>query len=859
MPRLPISYFEPALESPREPAVNRQESASADETTSRGGSSRAPQRARPAPEAGVDQPLGVDPVHAPAGAIVAAAPGPFRSFEGFSNAEQQLLFGVNKVPPDTTGDIGPNHYVQAVNTLYVVYGRDGATFGRPHAVCRHRRSLRALDPGDALGLFCDDHNRGDPVVLYDEQADRWVISQFAFAATEPAKVPVPPFKLCVAVSKTANPAGSWHLYEFELSNDAAAFPGYPKVGVWRDAYYVSANVFDLTQSPAKSAGGFALALEREQMLIGGSPRSVSFTPAASDPRFFGLLPADVDGGPAPAGAPGLFVALGDDNFNVAETDGLKVWSATVTWPDPPATPSLTLTEVASLSVPAFDSALCGGSRDCIPQPDTTIGLDPLSGQLLHRLAYRNFGTHESLVVAHVADVSGADQAGMRWYELRNGGAGWKVLQSSSFAPDDRHRWMGSIAMDVQGNVGLGYTTSGATTFPSLNYAGRYATDELGVLTQGEGTLIAGGGSQLSPTNRWGDYSTLSIDPSDGCTFWFTSAYYPATTMTLWHTRIGTFSLLTDPRLKATSHVRGVWSSEATVDVALSAANASCGLVGYSTAWSTDPAVPANAVADTTSKTVSSPQLSEGDDHYVRVRSIDAKGNAGAGTVLGPFRIDLTSPTKMRIRRDMLERIQTRRRFAVHWRAADALSGIADYVVRYRRARATGSFGKRKFFRKNTKLRTASFPGKPGSTYCFSVRARDAAGNRSRFSRERCTAVPIDDRDLDKTQGWTLAKQPDAYKRTVVRTAKKGASLREQGVRARTIALIATRCARCGKVEIRLGGERIGVIRLNAKPFGTRTINVLPSSKRLRKGELTVTVTSTGRRVVVDGILASRAR
>ena len=815
------------------------------------------ERARPAPEAGVDQPLGVDPVHEPAGAIVSQVPGPFRSFEGISNNEQQVLFGVNKVPPDTTGDIGPNHYVQAVNTLYSVYDRDGSRLAGPTAFAGAGGLFEPLDPGDAASLYCDDHNRGDPVVLYDELADRWLIAQFAFDA--PASVPVAPFKLCVAVSTTPNPTGSWFLYEFELSNSTAFFPDYPKIGVWQDAYYVSANAFDLTQSPAKGVGGFALALERDELLVGGAARPLTYTPALSDSRFFGLLPADLDGAAPPAGAPGLFLALGDDNFIATETDSLKLWSATVAWPDSPATPTLSLVEIATLSVPAFDSALCGGSRDCIPQPDTAVGLDPLSGQLLHRLAYRNFGTHESLVAAHVADVSGADHAGMRWYELRDSGAGWQVLSASSFAPDDRHRWMGSIAMDAQGNIGLGYTSSSSTVFPSLNYSGRYATDDPGVLTQGEGTLVAGGGSQLSPTNRWGDYSTLSIDPNDGCTFWFTSAYYPATAMTLWHTRIGTFSLVTDPTLKAKGHAPGVWSSDTTVDVTLKAANASCGLAGYSTAWSTDPAVPANSVVDTTSKTITSPKLSEGGGHYLRVRTVDTKGNAADGAVLGPFRIDLTSPVRLRIRADMLESAQTTRRFPVYWRGTDALSGVARYAVRYRRATATGGFGPRKLLKKNTRRRTASFRGKPGSTYCFSVRAKDAAGNNSKFSRERCTAVPLDDRQIDEKEGWKLAKQPDAYKRTVVRSSKKGASLVEHDVHARGLALIATRCARCGKVVVRHGGARIGVINLSRKPFGTKMVNALPSSKRLRKGDVTVTIISRARRIVVDGLVTSRAR
>ena len=303
----------------------------------------------------------------------------------------------------------------------------------------------------------------------------------------------------------------------------------------------------------------------------------------------------------------------------------------------------------------------------IPQANTLIGLDPLSGQLLHRLTYRNFGSRQALVTTHVTDASGVDHASMRWYELQNTGAGWSLAQQSTFAPDAEHRWMGSIALDASGNVGLGYTTSSNATFPSLNYSGRYATDPANVLTQGEGTLVAGGGSQLSTTSRWGDYSTLSVDPTDGCTFWFTSTYYPATANALWHTRIGSFSLLTDPALAAAAHTPGVWSSDPTVELALAGANASCGVAGFSVAWSTDPTVPADELADADAATtaVVSPTLAEGAGQYVRVRTVDGQGNAAVGSTLGPFLIDTTAPAELAITPE-LPAFQKRARFAVRW-------------------------------------------------------------------------------------------------------------------------------------------------------------------------------------------------
>ncbi len=830
------------------------------------------QRARPAPEAGIDLPIGADPVLAPSAAIIGPVPGPFRSFEGIANTLQSPIFGSMKLPPDTTGDIGPNHYVQAVNTTYAVYARDGTLLAGPIPFADHTAppgittpglfAGSVFDPGETPGVLCDDFNRGDPVVLYDELADRWVIGQFAFElhtiGAPAVEVPMPPYKQCVAVSTTPDPTGPWALYEFELSTDESTFPDYPKIGVWQDAYYLSANAFNLPDNGTETAtavGGFAVALERSQMLAGGTARAVAAPGSTSDLRLFGLLPADIDGAAPPALAPGLFLALEDDNFNAGFVDGLRLWSATVDW----GAPSLTLTQAAFMPVATVDSALCGGARNCIPQPDTAVGLDPLSGQLLHRLAYRNFGSSQALVTAHVADASGTDHAGMRWYEIRNAGPGWGLAQSSTFAPDANHRWMGSIAMDASGNLGLGYTTSSATLFPSLNYSGRYATDPAGTLTQGEGTLIQGTGSALHPASRWGDYSTMSVDPNDGCTFWYTGAYYPATLQTSWHTRIGTFSLLTDPTPLTGKHKPNAWSSDPTVDVTLTAANAGCGVAGYSTAWSTDPAVPADATIDlsATTTTLKSPTLAEGIGHYLRVRTVDAQGNAGDGAVSGPFLIDQTSPTKQRIDGKSLASFQTARRFALKWSAADKDAGVANYDVRYRQARPKSGFAARKSFKKKATKSRGSFAGRPGSTYCFQVRARDAAGNRSAYSKERCTAVPIDDRNLGGRIEWKPIVRAGAFKRTVLLHNQSGATLVKSGVRARSIALIATRCGRCGEVAVRHRGVLVGTVDLSKKPFGKKMVNRLPGTRKLRKGKLTLTVVSSGRRVVIDAVAVSR--
>ena len=186
--------------------------------------------------------------------------------------------------------------------------------------------------------------------------------------------------------------------------------------------------------------------------------------------------------------------------------------------------------------------MCAGNRNCISQQGTTVKLDPISDRLMYRLQYRNFGDHEALVLNHTVDVNNADRAGIRWYELRKSGSVWSIYQQGTFSPDPTQRWMGSIAMDALGNIGLGYSASSSTVFPSIRYTGRLAGDPLGQLPQGEGTIINGTGAQTHSASRWGDYSSLSIDPVDNCTFWYTNEYVQTTGSAPWRTRIGSFQL-----------------------------------------------------------------------------------------------------------------------------------------------------------------------------------------------------------------------------------------------------------------------------------------------------------------------------
>jgi hypothetical protein len=444
-----------------------------------------------------------------------SVPSTSSSFEGISNVNGVL-------PPDTNGDIGPNNYIQIVNLAFEVFDRSGTSLYGP-------ADINTLWSG--FGGACETSNDGDPVVLYDHLADRWLISQFALP-----RYPRGPFYQCLAVSSTGNPLGSWHRYEFTVSS--SKLNDYPKFGLWPDGYYMSINQFKCSFLFCNWAGQGVLAFERDQMLAGNTARAVYFDLYNLDPNLGGMLPSDLDGAVPPAGAPNTFVQV-DDNAWGYSPDQLQLWNFHVDWSDPTAS---TFTQNSVLPVSAFDSDMCGYARNCIPQPGG-VNLDALADRLMYRLQYRNFGDHQSLVVNHTVDANGNDKAGVRWYELRNSGSGWGVYQQSTFSPDAANRWVGSIAMNSAGDMGLGYSVSSSSVYPSIRFTGRLGNDPLNQMTQGEGSIVAGTGYQTHTSGRWGDYASMSVDPEDDCTFWFTSEYYTSGADAAgWQTRVGSFRI-----------------------------------------------------------------------------------------------------------------------------------------------------------------------------------------------------------------------------------------------------------------------------------------------------------------------------
>ena len=417
-------------------------------------------------------------------------------------------FVPNAAPPDTNGAVGATQYVQWVNESFAVFdkttGAIAATFPK---------AGNTIWAGFAGA--CSTNNDGDPIVQYDKISNRWVLTQFSVSTT--------PYTQCVAVSQTADATGAYNRYAFTYGT---GFNDYPKLGVWPDGYYITYNIFN---NGTTFAGSKLCAFDRAAMIAGASATQQCFQLSTS---YGGVLPSDLDGTALPpAGSPNFMLNFGSNSLNE--------WKFHVDWTSPS---NSTLTGPFNIPVAAFTAA-CGGGA-CIPQPSTSNKLDSLADRLMYRLAYRNRAGVESLVVNHSVKVSGTKRAevdGVRWYELRgpNGASGANVFQQGTYAPDSASRWMGSIAMDKVGNIAMGYSASSGSLFPSIRYTGRVPTDTLGTM-QAETTILTGGGSQTGTLHRWGDYSAMTVDPIDDCTFWFTTEYLKSSGSFNWSTRITSF-------------------------------------------------------------------------------------------------------------------------------------------------------------------------------------------------------------------------------------------------------------------------------------------------------------------------------
>jgi len=454
--------------------------------------------------------------------------------EQFNKAPIQNWEGINSnlgFPPDPSGAAGPNHYVQMVNSRIQIFDKSGNSLWGPNAL----NSILSS-------------NNGDPIVMYDRFADRWFLSGFGSGNS-----------LSFAVSQTADPTGAYYTWEFSMSS----LPDYPKYGLWHDGYYLTAN----------KSGADCFVLDRDAMLLGdANAQMISMTipnlttgAGTQTGGFHSVVPSHADFAmPAASEKMNLFY-FQDDAWTGITQDEIKIWEVDVDWA---TTSNSSVTEIQTLATTAFDSQFNSSWND-IEQPGSAQKLDGIPGAFMYRAQFTEWGSHNTVMLNHTVDVDATNHAGIRWYELRETGGVWSIHQESTFAPDAESRWLGSISMDYQGNVGMAYAVSGPTVFPSLRYTGRYATDPLNQMTLAEENIVIGSGTQ-SGGNRFGDYAHLSVDPDDNATFWYTSEYVSGGNRT---TRIASFKLANDFNddvgvIALTAPVNGALSANEVVTVTL---------------------------------------------------------------------------------------------------------------------------------------------------------------------------------------------------------------------------------------------------------------------------------------------------
>jgi len=438
-----------------------------------------------------------------------AAPGPSTSFDGLD----LTTWGAGW-PPDPVGDVGPNHYIQAVNTAIGIYSKTGVQLAA--------FTFDTLWSGTETA--CDDHSQGDPTVIYDQMADRWIIGGLAFATF------APPFYECIAVSRTSDPvAGGWYLYAVRTDDAAHPWLGdYPKMGIWPDGLYLTANMFDTTNQFKEVR---VWAFNRADLEAGAPVRNVIVDLGSTG--YFSLMPSNLRGTAPPAGRENILVSEDEVTYD------FDVWKF---HPDYGGAGS-TFTGPTKVSQSAYTVAPL---RVTSPVNE----LDSIRERLMMQAQYRNIGGTESVWVNHTVGTGSLPATtGIQWAQLNvTGGsiAAAPVQQQiyGNVGGDVVNRWLGSLAVDKDGNMALGYSATSLTLNPDIRYAGRLASDPLNTLPQGETTLLPGvtrgtqSGDCGGPCTRWGDYSAMTVDP-DGCTFWYTSEYYAANGLN-WHTRIGSF-------------------------------------------------------------------------------------------------------------------------------------------------------------------------------------------------------------------------------------------------------------------------------------------------------------------------------
>lgn len=778
------------------------------------------------------------------------------SFEGVSHD----AIGVTEpcgTPPDPNSDVSDSYIVEIVNCGYAVFNKSGATLVGP---------LTTDQVFTGMAGPCSQTNDGDGVVRYDRLANRWLVSQFSLAnydgLTDPStnQVYTQNFQ-CVAISKTSDPTGEYWLYAFAYTG----FNDYPKFGVWPDGYYVTYNMFSLDGN--SYTGVKTCALDRASMLTGAAATQQCFSPSST----FSILPANFEGSTAPpAGAPNYQVALGSSTT-------LKAWKFQVNWTTPA---NSTFTALSSITVNTYAGA-CATSYSCIPQAPaqfyTTSTLDSLGDRLMYALQYRNFGDHESLVVSHSIKVNNGG-ANERWYELRVGPSTsisdtLTLFQQGTYAPGDGlYRFMGAVAQDGAGDMALGYSVSSASIHPGIRMTGRLVNDPTGTLTESEHDLKDGTGSEsydpavTSPAiGRWGDYTSMDIDPADDCTFWYSNEYYNAQTDSTdthfyrrWHTQISSFtfcdfavsvsptSRTVNSTTTATVHTTLLSGPSQNVDFSVSGCpdGATCTISPTSAAVGTDVTLtiqPGTAIDGTYPLSVTGTGSVPGVQHSTPFTlTLDrTKPTAALTAPSSPF--VLTTSTD------------------VTWTGSDGTgSGIDHFDIQQRVAGYNAGFGAWSPYATEPAdtLSTTATGLSRGHTYCFRVRAVDVTSNIGNWSAARCTAVPLDDRALTATTGWTRVTGSPYWNGTSTNTSTQNKALTRTGAQLDQVGILATRCSTCGVVGVYVGTHLIGKIN-TAGALLYQKLYLLPVFS-YRTGTVKVKVLSSGKPVKIDGLALTRA-
>jgi len=413
---------------------------------------------------------------------------------------------------DCNGAVGPNHYLQSVNFTFSIFDKEGNSLMGPSSL---NTFFNDIIPPNTEG-------KGDPVIIYDEHANRWLIAQFASGPWDASYTHTNPNYIFTAVSQTADPTGAWYKWAFEVS----AFPDYFKIGVGEQGYFIGSNPYYHPDAAERF-----MVMDRTSMLAGeASPELITFEfsqiPGSANGVFHVVQPVDTDGPFAPAGSPGVFVTINDDAWG--GSDELWIYEMIVDWNN---TASSSIQRTQTITVAPFVSQFNSGNggfndTDCIIQKGTSTKLDAVSTVLMYRAQYRNFDGTQKIICYHTVNVDGQNQSGLRWYELEKTSGDWAIRQQGTYAPDINSRWMGGIGMNGDMEIAIAYSISGPEVYPGIRFTGQSKTEYQnanGIFDVEETTIFDGTISKTS-NSRWVDYTNLTIDPSDDHTFWYTNSF-----------------------------------------------------------------------------------------------------------------------------------------------------------------------------------------------------------------------------------------------------------------------------------------------------------------------------------------------